>query len=214
MTTTAQPETRNPPLGRRRAWGNFEAGSVHNNSDIAAKTQAKVNSRLPSTLSRMTDARCGCRPRCVGVVADYAEAMLDGATFPAIVVYHDGAAYWPADGFHRIEASKKAGKMSILAEVRQGNKPDAMLAAVGVNAIHGLRRTQADKRRSVLAMLAIQTGRSSGPGDRQAMCGGSPQDCREHQARDHRRWGNRRQIDKCTCSARERGNPHRRRLDG
>lgn len=89
----------------------------------------------------------------IGVVTDYAEAMVDGASFPAIVVYFDGAAYWPADGFHRIAASKKADRATILAEVRQGNKRDAMLAAVGVNANHGLRRTQADKRRSVVTLL-------------------------------------------------------------
>lgn len=89
----------------------------------------------------------------VGVVADYAQAMLENADFPAIVVYFDGTLYWPADGFHRIEASRKAGRTSILSDVREGGKRDAMLAAVGVNAFHGLRRTNADKRRSVLAML-------------------------------------------------------------
>ena len=89
----------------------------------------------------------------VGVVADYAEAMLDGAIFPAIVVYYDGTAYWPADGFHRIAAARKVGRICIGADVRQGNKRDAVLLAVGVNSNHGLRRTQADKRRSVVTLL-------------------------------------------------------------
>lgn len=89
----------------------------------------------------------------VGLVTEYADAILEGASLPAILLYHDGHAYWPADGFHRIEASRKAGQDSILAEIREGSKRDAMLEAVGANANHGLRRTNADKRRSVLTML-------------------------------------------------------------
>lgn len=89
----------------------------------------------------------------VGVVAEYAEAMEGGEEFPPVIVYFDGEVYWPADGFHRIDAAKKIGRDTISADVRQGSKRDAVLLAVGVNANHGLRRTSADKRRSVLAML-------------------------------------------------------------
>ncbi|MGO6789200.1 hypothetical protein ACCS70_28515 [Rhizobium ruizarguesonis] len=87
------------------------------------------------------------------VVADYAEAMDAGAEFPAVILFFDGEGYWPGDGFHRIEASRTLGRETINAEVRAGGKRDAMLEAVGANANHGLRRTSADKRRSVLAML-------------------------------------------------------------
>ena len=89
----------------------------------------------------------------VGVVAEYAEAMEGGAEFPPIIAYFDGEAYWPGDGFHRIAAAKKIGRETISAEIRSGGKREAMLLAVGVNSNHGLRRTAADKRRSVLAML-------------------------------------------------------------
>ncbi len=89
----------------------------------------------------------------VGVVTDYAVAMADGAEFPPVVLFFDGEAYWPGDGFHRIEAAKRNDRTTISADVRQGSKRDAILFAVGANASHGLRRTQADKRRSVLAML-------------------------------------------------------------
>ncbi|MER8653453.1 hypothetical protein [Mesorhizobium sp. M0847] len=89
----------------------------------------------------------------VGVVTDYAEAMADGAEFPPAVLFFDGEAYWPGDGFHRIEAARRTGRATISADVRQGSKRDAILFAVGANASHGLRRTTADKRRSVLAML-------------------------------------------------------------
>ncbi len=35
-----------------------------------------------------------------GIVAEYAEAMLDGAKFPPVIVYRDGAVHWLADGYH------------------------------------------------------------------------------------------------------------------
>ena len=86
-------------------------------------------------------------------VAEYAEAMLNGAVFPPVIVYFDGKAYWPGDGFHRIEAASSSGHESILAEIREGTRRDAIILAAGANAAHGLRRTAADKRRSVEALL-------------------------------------------------------------
>jgi len=52
-----------------------------------------------------------------------------------------------------VEAFKKARKNSISAEVREGGKRDAILHSVGANATHGLRLTNADKRRAVDRML-------------------------------------------------------------
>lgn len=87
-------------------------------------------------------------------VAEYAEAIKDGIEFPAVVVFHDGADHWLADGFHRYHAHKQAGKVSILAEIRSGTVRDAILHSLGANASHGLRRSNADKRKAVAAMLA------------------------------------------------------------
>lgn len=86
-------------------------------------------------------------------IADYAEAMESDAPLPPIVVFHDGAAHWLADGFHRYHGARKAGKVSIEAEVRQGTRRDAVLFSVGVNATHGLRRSNADKRKAVETLL-------------------------------------------------------------
>ena len=61
--------------------------------------------------------------------------------------------YWLADGFHRVEAARKIERKTIIAEIRQGTARDAILHAVGSNAAHGLRRTQADKRRAVERLL-------------------------------------------------------------
>lgn len=87
-------------------------------------------------------------------VADYADDMLEGAVFPPIIVFQDGAAgYWLADGFHRVEAAQKIGRETIEAEIREGTARDAILHGIGANATHGLRRTQADKRRAVERLL-------------------------------------------------------------
>ena len=87
-------------------------------------------------------------------VAEYAEAMEDPATvFPPIVVYHDGKDYWLADGFHRLEAWKRVGRIEVPAEIRQGDRRKAILHSCAANAAHGLRRTNDDKRRAVMTLL-------------------------------------------------------------
>lgn len=82
-------------------------------------------------------------------VADYAEALADGAEFPPVIVFHDGDRYIAADGFHRIHAAIKNGARVIECDVRNGSKADALMFALGCNAHHGLRRTNADKRHAV-----------------------------------------------------------------
>lgn len=87
-------------------------------------------------------------------VSEYAEAIRSGAELPPVVVFHDGAEHWLADGFHRFHAHKSAEKVSISAEVRDGTKRDAVLFSLGANGTHGMRRTNADKRKAVETMLA------------------------------------------------------------
>ncbi len=87
------------------------------------------------------------------VVTDYSDAMEAGAVFPDIIVFYDGTAYWPGDGFHRIEAARRIDRETISADVRDGGQRDALLLAASANATHGLRRTQADKRRSIETLL-------------------------------------------------------------
>ncbi|MGB3208678.1 MAG: hypothetical protein WBB28_27125 [Crinalium sp.] len=85
---------------------------------------------------------------------DYVQGWQLGATFPPIEVYFDGQKYWLADGFHRSESFKRAGKGRLIeAIVHQGTRRDAILHSVGANASHGLRRTNPDKRRAVLTLL-------------------------------------------------------------
>lgn len=86
-------------------------------------------------------------------VREYAEAMEQGAEFPPVIVYFDGRRHWLADGFHRARAHRFLSLPDIKADVREGTQRDAILHAVGANASHGLRRTNADKRRAVEALL-------------------------------------------------------------
>lgn len=84
---------------------------------------------------------------------EYAHAIADGATLPPVVVFLDGTDYWLADGFHRYYAHETLALAEIEADVRQGDRRDAVLHSVGANADHGWRRSNDDKRRAVLALL-------------------------------------------------------------
>ncbi len=109
--------------------------------------------RIP--ISAITaDPDCQLRAACSSVtVQEYSDALVEGATFPPVIVFSDGDSYWLSDGFHRFEAHQSAGLAEINAEIRDGGQRDAMLFAAGANADHGLRRTQADKRSAILVLL-------------------------------------------------------------
>lgn len=105
-----------------------------------------------------TQMRAGLDDATVTEYADFFRESRQWGDFPPVVLYHDGADYWLADGFHRVAAWKRAGNVmlgatKIPADVRSGTRRDAILHAAGANANHGLRRTNADKRRAVEVML-------------------------------------------------------------
>jgi ParB-like nuclease domain len=87
-------------------------------------------------------------------VAEYAADMKRGCKFPRLVVFEDAAGvFWLADGFHRIAAASKLKLETMECEVHKGELQDAILHSCGVNARHGLRRSNEDKRRAVRRML-------------------------------------------------------------
>lgn len=88
------------------------------------------------------------------IIEEYAEAMIAGDVFPPVTTFHDGAVYWLADGFHRVNAALRAGRETIEATVHQGTQRDAILWSISANATHGLRRTNEDKRRAVTRLLS------------------------------------------------------------
>jgi hypothetical protein len=87
-------------------------------------------------------------------VNEYAEAVHDGAKFPPVDIFYDGASNWLADGFHRYHAHKKAGVLDILATIHEGTIDEALQFALGANRANGLRRTNKDKRNCVKIALA------------------------------------------------------------
>lgn len=86
-------------------------------------------------------------------IAEYTEAWKNGEKFPPISVYWDGEFFWCDDGHHRTISAKLAGKTTINADVKDGTRRDAILASAGANARHGLKRSNADKRRAALILL-------------------------------------------------------------
>ena len=97
----------------------------------------------------------------LATVIEYAEAMADGAKFPALVVYQDASGTnWLADGFHRFQAASSLELPEALTDLRAGTKWDAINHACGCNGAHGLRRTNADKRKAVGTQLASDAQRS------------------------------------------------------
>ena len=86
-------------------------------------------------------------------IEDLKRDLSEGAEFPPVVVFYDGTNYWLADGFHRWIAHQRAGRSEIVAKIHEGGKREAQLYAVGSNATHGKRRTNADKRRAVATLL-------------------------------------------------------------
>ena len=96
-----------------------------------------------------------CRAKGINrrTVAEYAAAMTAGQPFPPVVVFRNAKGAWLADGFHRTGAAELNGQTTIEAVVHEGGRKEALLHAAGANAAHGLRRTNADKRRAVLLVL-------------------------------------------------------------
>lgn len=110
------------------------------------------------TLLPVVDIRTdgGTEPRVAmddPTLADYIQDLSEGAAFPPVTVFYDGSEYWLADGYHRLAAAVEVQLSEIEAEVHQGDRREALLFALGANAKHGLRRSNADKRRAVLTML-------------------------------------------------------------
>lgn len=89
------------------------------------------------------------------LVREYAEAYRGGAKMPPLVVFSQSGigGYILADGFHRYHALKNLNKKKASCNLRIGSVRDAILWSVGANATHGLRRTNADKRRAVMTLL-------------------------------------------------------------
>ena len=93
-------------------------------------------------------------------VQDLIAALAAGDELPPVDVVFDGTAYWLYDGFHRVEAHGRSGKYLIAAIIHQGTQHDAQWQSYAANSKHGLKRTNDDKRRQVIAALRHPNGAS------------------------------------------------------
>lgn len=94
------------------------------------------------------------------IVDEYAAEMKAGADFPPVEVVWNSETdkYWLWDGFHRVMAARQVGQLWLMANVATGSREDAQWKAYSANAAHGLRRTNADKRRVVELALLHRNG--------------------------------------------------------
>jgi len=129
-------------------------------ASMAPEVEVSTQPKKPKTQKiKISDIRTdgGTQLRAGGLdetaVEDYAEALKHKAKLPPVDLVWDGTNYWLVGGFHRLEAHIRAGKSAIKAVVTSGKLRDALLAAVSENTSHGLRRTNADKRRAVEVLL-------------------------------------------------------------
>jgi len=91
-------------------------------------------------------------------VAEYAECVTAGDTFPPVTVFDIDDDYLLADGFHRVAAAKQAKRETIAVAIKQGNRRGALKFAILANTAHGLRFSNADKKRVVeLALTEFPT---------------------------------------------------------
>lgn len=83
------------------------------------------------------------------LVAAYAEAMVEGAEFPPVVVFRNGSAeHLLSDGWHRYYAHKALDRKQIAAEVLEGDRLAALRYSIGANAAHGRQRSEMTLRRA------------------------------------------------------------------
>ena len=97
------------------------------------------------------------------VIEEYAEAFKNHVKFPPITIWYRTDVEYkgtpllhPAyliDGFHRVEAAKIAGITELPFIRKQGTLREALLYSTSINSTHGLRRSNADKRKAVMTLL-------------------------------------------------------------
>ena len=102
------------------------------------------------------DIQCRARSLDQHHVEDLAAALAAGAKLPPVVVYKTSDGLLLSEGFHRIEAYRRAGREFVPAEVREGTREDAKLNAMASNQGHGLKRTNEDKRRAASEVLKLK----------------------------------------------------------
>src|SRR5690349_18425992 len=82
------------------------------------------------------------------VVFDYEQIIQTVGHLDPMIVFRRGQRYVLGSGWHRFEAYSNCGKPSAPCEIRDGEGSDVLACSIKSDAKHGLRMTQADKRRA------------------------------------------------------------------
>lgn len=106
-------------------------------------TLLRLDSRLQSRAWENADVRF-----------QYHDALVDGIELPPVEVVRDERGInWVWDGFHRLKAAESADRETFKARIRPGDFRLALRLSLSANAAHGLRRSNADKERTVERVL-------------------------------------------------------------
>lgn len=84
------------------------------------------------------------------VIEEYADVFRNGGELaPVQIVRDENGTLWLWDGFHTLEAAKRAGVEKLRVKITPGTKRDAWLNSLGANAKHGIRRSRVDLQKTV-----------------------------------------------------------------
>ncbi len=112
-------------------------------------------------LSKGTQIRIATCEEAVQRYCELMETEEGRLSFPPIIVYRDSdGEYWIADGHHRIKAAIRRKLNTIVAEVREGSRADALWESVRANAKNGIMLTKADLH-NAMVMLVKHTQKSN-----------------------------------------------------
>jgi len=109
------------------------------------------------------DPRCQARESMnQEALSEYQAGYEAGDTLPPIDVFDVDGEPVIVDGFHRFEAARRAGVLTLAVRiVGKGTMIEAQWHALASNQKHGLRRTREDKRRAVELALELDPDRSN-----------------------------------------------------
>jgi hypothetical protein len=88
------------------------------------------------------------------IIDEYADRMKEGDIFPPADVFDEGnGRYWIGDGWHRLLSAQQQRAATFACVVHPGGREAAIKHALGANAQHGLKRSNADKRKAIEVAL-------------------------------------------------------------
>lgn len=121
-------------------------------------------SQAPTVEIRIADLRTSDELQCrvdginAEVVEDYTLEYIQSAVFPPLTVYRDDDVYWVVDGRHRLEAARRAGRLTITCQVYDGDFELARWQSLHANTTNGLRRSHRDTQEAISRALQHPLG--------------------------------------------------------